>query len=141
MLTEYNTTILVCNCDSCHKLLYEGDNIFTFKETNNTIISPIFCDDICLHTTIKKHPFLEDFKSIMTKLKNTNYNNYYTNMFKFLLCDKYYWKIIGYNCSFNSIKILHYINNILKKKNKTIWEKTFLKNSLSHNLIKIEKKI
>ena len=62
-------------------------------------------------------------------------------MFNFLKCDLYYSKIIIYNCSFNPIKILQYMYNILKKKNKTEWEKTLIQNSLRYNIIKIEKNI
>ena len=92
MLTEYNTTIIVCKCDMCCQLLYEGDKVLILKETKDTIICPMFCDDIFI-----------------------------------------------YDCSFDPIKILQYIYNILKKRTKTNWEKTLIQNCLRHNLIKIEK--
>ena len=141
MLTEYNTTIIASKCDMCCCLLYEGDNVLTFKETKDTIICPMFCNDICLYNSRKKYRFLEEYQSINTYVLNDNYNNYYTNMFNFLKCDLYYSKIIIYNCSFNPIKILQYMYNILKKKNKTEWEKTLIQNSLRYNIIKIEKNI
>lgn len=140
MLTEYNTTIISSKCDMCCSLIYEGDEAFIFKETEGTIICPIFCDDICLYNSIKNYPFLENYQSIKIKVLDSN-NNYYTNMFNFLKCDLYYSKIIIYNCSLDSIKILQYMYNILKKKNKTKWEKTLIQNSLRYNIIKIEKNI
>ena len=85
--------------------------------------------------------FLEEYQSINTYVLNDNYNNYYTDMFNFLKCDLYYSKIIIYDCSFNPMKILQYMFNILKKKNKTKWEKTLIQNSLRYNIIKIEKNI
>ena len=141
MLTEYNTTIIASKCDMCCQLLYEGDKVLTFKETEGTIICPMFCDDICLYNSIKQYPFLENYQSINTYVLDSNNNNYYTNMFNFLKCDLYYSKIIIYDCSLDPIKILQYMYNILKKKNKTNWEKTFIQNCLRHNIIKIEKNI
>jgi hypothetical protein len=138
MLTEYNTTIIVCKCDMCCQLLYEGDKVLILKETKDTIICPMFCDDICLYNSMKKYPFLENYQSIKIKVLNNN-NDYYKNMFNFLKRDLYYSKIIIYDCSFDPIKILQYIYNILKKRTKTNWEKTLIQNCLRHNLIKIEK--
>ena len=139
MLTEYNTTIISSKCDMCCSLIYEGDDVLTFKETKDTIICPMFCNDICLYNSRKKYPFLENYQSINTYVLNSNNNNYYKNMFNFLKCDLYYSKIIIYDCSLDPIKILQYIYNILKKRTKTIWEKTLIQNCLRHNLIKIEK--
>ena len=130
--------MLVTYCDVCGGVIYEGDVTLTFKETQCTIINPTCCDEICMYNITKKYPFLENYQYISTKIKKTD-NNYYSNLCKFMLCDIYYTKIITYDCNFDNVKILQYIHNILKKTNKTDWEKKFITNCLRYNLLKIEK--